>query len=140
MPDRILQDLHQTYPEIAYGPEQLRCRTPARLILEIDIRELLPGSIADGKGLGVLLDGPRWREAARRRHAAMITTRVAENSSLVRVPGTLSRVSFLAYQAKPVTTGDDVSDAELIQQLTDQAKQLGIEINLNYSFAQQSDE
>jgi hypothetical protein len=38
---------------------------------------------------------------------------------------------------------DDVSklsDAELIQQLTDQAKELGIEINLNYSFAQQSDE
>jgi hypothetical protein len=33
-----------------------------------------------------------------------------------------------------------LSDAELIQQLADQAKELGIEINLNYSFAQQSDE
>jgi hypothetical protein len=35
---------------------------------------------------------------------------------------------------------DDVSrlsDAELIQQLADTAKELGIEINLNYSFAQQ---
>ena len=35
---------------------------------------------------------------------------------------------------------DDVSklsDAELIQQLADTAKQLGVEINLNYSFAQQ---
>jgi Terminase small subunit len=38
---------------------------------------------------------------------------------------------------------DDVSklsDAELVQQLADQAKELGIEINLNYSFVQQSDE
>jgi hypothetical protein len=33
-----------------------------------------------------------------------------------------------------------LSDAELIQQLADQAKELGVEINLNYSFAQQSDE
>jgi hypothetical protein len=33
-----------------------------------------------------------------------------------------------------------LSDAELIQQLADQAKELGIEINLNYSFAPQSDE
>jgi hypothetical protein len=29
-----------------------------------------------------------------------------------------------------------LSDAELIKQLADQAKELGIEINLNYSFAQ----
>jgi hypothetical protein len=29
------------------------------------------------------------------------------------------------------------SDAELIQQLADQAKELGIEIDLNYGFAQQ---
>jgi hypothetical protein len=33
-----------------------------------------------------------------------------------------------------------LSDAELIQQLADTAKELGIEINLNYSFAQESDE
>ena len=33
-----------------------------------------------------------------------------------------------------------VSDAELIQQLADQAKELGIEIDLNYRFAQKSDE
>jgi hypothetical protein len=33
-----------------------------------------------------------------------------------------------------------LSDAELIQQLTDQAKELGIEIDLNYRFAQKSDE
>jgi hypothetical protein len=33
-----------------------------------------------------------------------------------------------------------LSDAELIQQLADTAKELGIEINLNYSFAQKSDE
>ena len=30
-----------------------------------------------------------------------------------------------------------LSDAELISQLSDMAKQLGVEINLNYSFAQQ---
>ena len=30
-----------------------------------------------------------------------------------------------------------LSDAELVAQLADQAKQLGIEINLNYSFLQQ---
>jgi hypothetical protein len=29
-----------------------------------------------------------------------------------------------------------LSDAELIQRLADQAKELGIEIDLNYSFAQ----
>jgi hypothetical protein len=43
--------------------------------------------------------------------------------------------------ARPRITGDDVSrlsDAELIQQLADTAKELGIKIDLNYSFAQQS--
>jgi hypothetical protein len=33
-----------------------------------------------------------------------------------------------------------LSDAELVQQLADQAKQLGIEIDLSYSFGQQPDE
>jgi hypothetical protein len=33
-----------------------------------------------------------------------------------------------------------LSDAELIQQLADQAKELGIEIDLNYRFAQQQKE
>ena len=33
-----------------------------------------------------------------------------------------------------------MSDAELIQQLADQAKELGIEIDLNYRFAQQQKE
>jgi hypothetical protein len=33
-----------------------------------------------------------------------------------------------------------LSDAELIQQPADQAKELGIEIDLNYRFAQKSDE
>jgi hypothetical protein len=38
---------------------------------------------------------------------------------------------------KPTDQGDvsRLSDAELIQQLSDQAKQLGVEINLNYEFA-----
>jgi hypothetical protein len=33
-----------------------------------------------------------------------------------------------------------LSDAELIQQLTDQAKQLGVEIDLSYSFAQRQNQ
>jgi terminase small subunit-like protein len=37
---------------------------------------------------------------------------------------------------RPETDVSRLSDAELIQQLADQAKELGIEINLNYSFAQ----
>jgi hypothetical protein len=41
---------------------------------------------------------------------------------------------------RPETDVSRLSDAELIQQLADQAKELGIEIDLNYSFAQQSDE
>ena len=39
---------------------------------------------------------------------------------------------------RPETDGSRLSDAELIQQLADQAKQLGIEIDLNYRF--ESDE
>ena len=38
---------------------------------------------------------------------------------------------------RPETDVSRLSDAELIQQLADQAKQLGVEINLNYSFLQQ---
>ena len=41
---------------------------------------------------------------------------------------------------RDINDASKLSDAELIQQLADQAKELGIEINLNYSFAQQSDE
>ena len=43
---------------------------------------------------------------------------------------------------KPADASDvsRLSDAELIAQLADQAKQLGVEINLNYDFAQKSDE
>jgi terminase small subunit-like protein len=37
---------------------------------------------------------------------------------------------------RPETDVSRLSDAELIQQLADQAKELGIEIDLNYSFAQ----
>jgi hypothetical protein len=38
---------------------------------------------------------------------------------------------------RPETDVSRLSDAELIQQLADQAKELGVEIDLNYSFAQQ---
>jgi hypothetical protein len=37
---------------------------------------------------------------------------------------------------RPETDVSRLSDAELIQQLSDQAKQLGVDINLNYSFVQ----
>jgi hypothetical protein len=40
--------------------------------------------------------------------------------------------------AAKLLTKDEARHAELIAQLSDMAKQLGIEINLNYSFAQQS--
>src|SRR6266480_4559408 len=41
---------------------------------------------------------------------------------------------------RPETDVSRLSDAELIQQLAEQAKELGIEIDLNYQFAQKSDE
>jgi hypothetical protein len=41
---------------------------------------------------------------------------------------------------RPETDVSRLSDAELIQQLADQAKELGIEIDLDYRFAQKSDE
>jgi hypothetical protein len=41
---------------------------------------------------------------------------------------------------RPETDVSRLSDAELIQQLAEQAKELGIEIDLNYRFAQKSDE
>jgi len=41
---------------------------------------------------------------------------------------------------RPETDVSRLSDAELIQQLADQAKELGIEIDLNYRFAEKSDE
>jgi hypothetical protein len=46
---------------------------------------------------------------------------------------------MLNLGAKERETSDvsRLSDAELTQQLADQAKELGIEIDLNYSFAQQ---
>jgi hypothetical protein len=41
---------------------------------------------------------------------------------------------------RPETDGSRLSDAELIQQLAHQAKQLGVEIDLSYSFAQLTNE
>jgi hypothetical protein len=41
---------------------------------------------------------------------------------------------------RPETDLSRLSDAELMQQLADQAKELGIEIDLNYRFAQKSEE
>jgi hypothetical protein len=44
--------------------EQLGRRSPARLILEIDIRELLPRAILHDKGRSDILDEPgRWQAA-----------------------------------------------------------------------------
>jgi hypothetical protein len=38
---------------------------------------------------------------------------------------------------RPETDVSRLSDAELVQQLSEQAKQLGVNINLNYAFLQQ---
>jgi hypothetical protein len=64
------------------------------------------------------------------------------------VPQLYSKLAASQELRKMLNIGrtDDVnsvsrlSDAELIAQLSDMAKQLGIEINLNYSFAQKSDQ
>jgi hypothetical protein len=45
--------------------EQLRRRPSPRLILEIDIRELLPGVVNHNKGGTNILDRPGRREAAK---------------------------------------------------------------------------
>ena len=42
--------------------EQLRGLSPSRLILIIDVRELLPGVVGHDEGRTDVLDGPRWRE------------------------------------------------------------------------------
>ena len=44
------------------------------------------------------------------------------------------------HKDRPETDVSRLTDAELIQQLADQAKELGVEIDLNYRFAQNSDE
>jgi hypothetical protein len=44
------------------------------------------------------------------------------------------------HKDRPETDVSRLSDAELMQLLADQAKELGIEIDLNYRFAEKSDE
>jgi hypothetical protein len=44
--------------------------------------------------------------------------------------------NFGAQEGRAESDASRLSDAELIQQLSDTAKELGIDINLNYSFAQ----
>jgi hypothetical protein len=44
--------------------EQFRRRSPTRLILEIDVGELLAGAVPHDEGGTNILDGPRGREAA----------------------------------------------------------------------------
>jgi hypothetical protein len=58
-------------------------------------------------------------------------SRLQANSELRRM------LNIGRTEDRPETDVSRLSDAELIQQLADQAKQLGIEINLNYSFLQQ---
>jgi len=43
-------------------------RSPARLILVIDIRELLPGAVDHDKAVVEFFDCPRWRETAEGSH------------------------------------------------------------------------
>ena len=49
-------------PRLILG-EQLGRRSPAELILEIDIGERLAAVVANGEARGLLLDRPRRREA-----------------------------------------------------------------------------
>jgi hypothetical protein len=52
-----------------------------------------------------------------------------------------ARCSISGAKEREASDVSRLSDAELIQRLADQAKELGIEIDLNYSFAQKkSDE
>jgi len=50
-------------PRLVFG-EQLGRRSPAGLILEIDIRKLLAGAVPHHKASVQFFDGPRRREAA----------------------------------------------------------------------------
>jgi sulfur carrier protein ThiS len=72
--------------------------------------------------------------------------KVAISSNGRLVPQLYSKLAASQELRKMLSIGraDDrndlsrLSDAELIQQLTDQAKELGVEINLNYSFLQRN--
>ena len=44
--------------------EQPGRRSPAGLVLEVDLGERLAAAVSDGEARGLLLGGPRWREAA----------------------------------------------------------------------------
>jgi len=65
--------------------KQLGCRSPARLILEIDMRQLFAGAVRHDKAGVQFLDSPRWQEAA--------------YVSLLRITAENSR----AHDAKPNT-------------------------------------
>src|SRR6185437_13774946 len=66
-----LSDVHRNAPRLVLGHE-LGSRTPAGLLLVIDIRERLPVGVPHGEAGMRLLDGPGRREAALR-HALTIS-------------------------------------------------------------------
>jgi len=56
---RQLGDVHGDAPRLVAG-EQVRCRAPPRLLLEIDIGERLPVGVADDEaGIVNLVERPR---------------------------------------------------------------------------------
>ena len=65
LPDKVRQfsKIHRDPPCLIFGGQFCR-RSPAGLILEIDIGQLLPGAVSHGKAGVQFLDGPRRREAA----------------------------------------------------------------------------
>jgi hypothetical protein len=60
---RQLRDIGRDPPRLVFA-EQLGGRSPAGLILEINIGELLAAVIADNKTGVLFLDRPRWGKAA----------------------------------------------------------------------------
>jgi hypothetical protein len=69
---RQLRNIHRNPPRLVFG-EQLRRRSAAGLILEIDIGQLLPGAVRHDKAGVQFLDSPRRREATGGRHVMTIT-------------------------------------------------------------------
>ena len=58
----------------------------SRLILEVDIRELLAVAVADNKARGLFLDSPRRREAARRHRNHSVTSSAARVAVSANAP------------------------------------------------------
>jgi hypothetical protein len=80
---------------------------------------------------------PDVRKAIEHVHVDARGNVVPQLYSKLQANAELRKMLNIGGQKDPSETDvSKLSDAELIQQLSDQAKELGVEINLNYSFAQ----